>query len=66
MRMAQDYLTDLGYNPGPEDGILGRRTKAALKSFQRDHELRVTGTLTDATFRALAKAKPGPAVIRSA
>jgi peptidoglycan hydrolase-like protein with peptidoglycan-binding domain len=55
VRTAQIYLDQLGYNPGEADGIMGARTKAAIKAFQRDHHLRATGALTDATFRALSK-----------
>lgn len=35
-REAQQILTDLGYEPGPEDGDYGRRTADAVKAFQRD------------------------------
>ncbi|WP_200347347.1 peptidoglycan-binding domain-containing protein, partial [Halochromatium glycolicum] len=34
-----------GFNPGPIDGLLGPRTTAAIKDFQRDRGLRVTGKL---------------------
>ncbi|MBV8059892.1 MAG: peptidoglycan-binding protein [Alphaproteobacteria bacterium] len=56
MRQAQESLSHLGYYHGKVDGIYGSRTKTAIKEFQRDHELRVTGTLTDATYRAILKA----------
>jgi len=55
IRAAQVYLDQLGYAPGPTDGIMGRKTKMAIKEFQRDHNLRVTGMLTDATFAALER-----------
>ena len=55
IRTAQVYLDQLGYDPGPTDGVMGRKTKAAIKEFQRDHDLRATGTLTSATFAALEK-----------
>jgi len=40
---AQAYLTALGYQPGPIDGVLGPKTQAAIKAFQRDEGLTVNG-----------------------
>jgi peptidoglycan hydrolase-like protein with peptidoglycan-binding domain len=39
----QVYLTVLGYKPGPDDGIMGTRTRSAIEQFQRDKKLSVTG-----------------------
>jgi hypothetical protein len=36
VRAAQLYLTFLGHEPGPIDGVAGPRTKAALAAFQTD------------------------------
>jgi peptidoglycan hydrolase-like protein with peptidoglycan-binding domain len=36
IREAQHLLTELGYDPGPVDGLYGRRTAEAVKSFQKD------------------------------
>jgi hypothetical protein len=33
----QARLRNLGYDPGPVDGQLGRRTEAAIRAFQREH-----------------------------
>jgi hypothetical protein len=52
-RAVQQALTDLGYNPGPIDGAFGRRTAGALRDFQRDNGLNVTGTATAETLDAL-------------
>lgn len=46
---AQDRLRNLGYGPGPVDGILGEGTEAALRAFQGDYGLSVTGALDDST-----------------
>ena len=46
---AQRLLQQLGYNPGPADGIYGARTRAAVKAYQRDNGLSVTGRLDAAT-----------------
>ena len=39
----QQKLTELGYNPGHIDGILGPKTKEAIKQFQKDNGLVVDG-----------------------
>lgn len=43
---VQAGLQKLGYNPGPIDGIKGRRTTEAIRAYQRDHGLRVDGLAT--------------------
>ncbi|MBW8639997.1 His-Xaa-Ser repeat protein HxsA [Hoeflea sp. WL0058] len=43
---VQLALQAFGYYNGTIDGIIGRESKAALASFQRDHGLKVTGTVT--------------------
>jgi hypothetical protein len=42
-----------GFDPGPIDGIVGPRTRAAVASFQRRHRLRANGVLDRRTRRAL-------------
>jgi hypothetical protein len=42
---AQGRLRNMGYDAGPIDGMLGRKTHAALKAFQADQKLGVTGNL---------------------
>ncbi|MCG8314639.1 MAG: peptidoglycan-binding protein [Pseudomonadales bacterium] len=39
----QARLNNLGYNAGPVDGILGRKTKSATRKFQTQHKLMVDG-----------------------
>ncbi len=39
----QSDLKKLGYDPGDLDGILGRRVRAALRKYQKDHRLRADG-----------------------
>ncbi|MBN1808851.1 MAG: peptidoglycan-binding protein [Planctomycetes bacterium] len=53
--MVQSALNKAGYDAGPVDGKMGRKTAAALKSFQRAHDLKVTGSTTRATWRLLSK-----------
>lgn len=49
----QRRLSALGYDPGPQDGIPGRRTIAAVKSFQSRHDLTVDGLVGPQTLAAL-------------
>lgn len=39
----QNNLRALGYDPGPIDGILGRKARAALRRYQKDHHLPADG-----------------------
>ena len=50
---VQQRLHDLGYQPGPVDGIAGKRTIDALKKFQENNNLPVTGNLDDETINKL-------------
>lgn len=50
----QARLNNLGYGCGEEDGKIGPATKNAIRRFQQDRGLKVTGEADDATRRALA------------
>jgi peptidoglycan hydrolase-like protein with peptidoglycan-binding domain len=39
----QNNLKALGYDPGPVDGLLGRKARAALRRYQKDHHLPADG-----------------------
>lgn len=39
----QEELIELGYRPGAVDGIMGPRTRAAIRAYQRTADLKVTG-----------------------
>ena len=43
---AEGLLSDLGYQPGPVDGVLTDETRAALRAYQRDSALPVNGRMT--------------------
>ncbi|MBN1207998.1 MAG: peptidoglycan-binding protein [Myxococcaceae bacterium] len=49
----QGRLRNLGYNPGPADGILGPQTRAALAVFQVDEGLDMTGEPDEQTLGKL-------------
>ena len=53
---AQRQLKQLGYNPGPVDGLWGTKTKRAVKRFQQDNSLPATGDLNHVTMRQLMSA----------
>lgn len=55
---AQRQLKERGYYSGPVDGVIGPGTDAALRAFQRDRGLSISGRLDSATIRALAAAPP--------
>lgn len=38
----QKILTNLGYAPGPVDGLYNAKTQAAVRAFQADHQLTIT------------------------
>ncbi len=52
IKSVQESLKASGFNPGPIDGIMGWRTKAALNKFQKSNGLS-TGALTQETLSAL-------------
>lgn len=52
----QARLHGLGYNPGPVDGVVGPRTKAALQRYQRDYGLLESGLPGPATRARLLPA----------
>jgi peptidoglycan hydrolase-like protein with peptidoglycan-binding domain len=47
-------LEELGYDPGPIDGIIGEKTAHAIKQFQHDNDLLVTGKLDEKTIEKLS------------
>ena len=53
MLSAQQRLKDRGYYQGPVDDVIGVGTEAALRAYQRDRGLRVTGRLDTPTVRSL-------------
>ena len=50
---VQMYLTALGYNPGPIDGIWGGKTLKALNAVRADKELPAIKSLDEKTLELL-------------
>jgi len=59
---VQSLLTGLGYAPGPVDGLMGQRTAAAIKAFQRREGLLVDGKTSVRLLAALQARADGAAV----
>ena len=53
IKQVQQALKDKGHDPGSIDGIMGQRTKEALRSFQQKEGLTATGTLDAQTAEKL-------------
>ena len=57
IKEAQALLAELGYDPGPADGLYGKRTGKAVSNFQKDRGTRVTGDVTEGLLSELKKAQ---------
>jgi len=64
-QMAQAYMVSIqeelaahGYRPGPADGVMGPRTRAAIEAYQRDAGLPVTGEATKELLDRLKFGQP--------
>jgi len=53
VREAQRALRDLGYDPGPIDGVFSPSTRTALVKYQTSERLPVTGDLDAPTLDRL-------------
>lgn len=53
VKEAQQALKAKGYDPGAIDGVMGARTKDAIKSFQSASSIQTTGTLDAETAQKL-------------
>lgn len=52
-KRAQEALIAAGYDPGAADGAAGTKTVTAIRKFQADKNIPVSGKLDDATLSAL-------------
>lgn len=58
IKRVQMGLYIKGYDPGSVDGIMGERTRVALRKFQSDHGLPVDGLMGTDTLSALGVVIP--------
>ena len=61
VKKVQQTLKEKGYDPGPVDGVLGASTRAALRKFQKESDLRATGRLDEKTLDRLGMKIDSPA-----
>ena len=64
---VQKRLVDLGFDPGPADGVVGGKTRSAIRAFQRLANLDATGDVSADLLQRLKRetaaiAKPTPTV----
>ncbi|MCP3871181.1 MAG: DUF748 domain-containing protein [Gammaproteobacteria bacterium] len=57
---VQTLLTQLGHNPGPIDGRMGKRTAAAIRQFQQNQGMTIDGRATTSLLTALESGVAGP------
>jgi hypothetical protein len=63
IRDVQLLLRELGYDPGPIDGFMGRMTGAAIQEYQEDNGLKATGAFSEELRDKLfldARGEPAP------
>lgn len=53
VKNAQSVLNQLGYSAGPTDGIMGPSTRSAIRTYQSDRGLAITGNLTRDLFERM-------------
>ncbi len=53
VRMVQEALQEEGYAPGRSDGAMDNDTRAAIREFQSDNNITVTGTVDSRTAQLL-------------
>jgi localization factor PodJL len=57
IRKVQEALKDKGEDPGAIDGMMGKKTRAAIRAFQKTNGIKVTGTVDDQTAEKLGVQK---------
>lgn len=57
IRETQENLAALGYEPGPADGVMGSKTRWAIRDYQEQAGLRIDGQPSQALLEQLQKDK---------
>ncbi len=55
VQMAQELLKRLGYDPGPADGLIGAKTRDAIRAFQKKVGMTENGEIDNALIDALSQ-----------
>lgn len=58
IREIQEKLWDLNFNPGKADGVMGRKTRTAIRQYQSEYDLPSTGQATRGLLEGLRKTTP--------
>jgi hypothetical protein len=66
IQQAQARLKAAGLDPGPLDGTWGPQTEAALRTYQQQRGLPVSGQLDAATLQVLLTTSAGPEAVQEA
>ncbi len=53
IRQVQELLTELGYEPGPADGVAGGKTREAIRRFEAASGLPISGVISENLIRRL-------------
>jgi putative peptidoglycan binding protein len=53
VKQVQEALKEKGFDPGPADGVMGQKTRDALRQFQQSKNLKATGRLDAETAQEL-------------
>jgi hypothetical protein len=56
VKTVQEILKQLGFQPGPIDGVFGEKTESAAIHFQEDQDLYADGIVGPTTWQALRRA----------
>jgi peptidoglycan hydrolase-like protein with peptidoglycan-binding domain len=65
VKLIQQRLKALGYDPGPVNGIFGSETLSAVKAFQASHHLTPDGVVGPATWKSLFASQVGKSTSRT-
>jgi peptidoglycan hydrolase-like protein with peptidoglycan-binding domain len=66
IQQVQARLQAMGLDPGPLDGTWGPQTEAALRAYQQQRGLPMSGQPDDATRQALLATSGGPEAVQAA
>lgn len=53
IKVVQSVLSDLGYAPGKVNGLVSQQTVAAIKNFEKDRKLKITGRTSGQLMKEL-------------